>query len=209
MDCKELKGTMETNDYDDFDEDDDEEDEEEEEEVAAPKKRGKKWKDPNKPKRNMSAFFLFSQVNRPRVKEENPEVSFGQVAKILAREFRELSDEERAKWNDKAAREKIRYQEQMRDYVPPEDPSGPSGGGRKKQKRNPDAPKRNMSSYFLYSVHIRPTVKEENPGASFGEIARIISSQFKALSPAEKAIWDERAAADKERYQREMADYEE
>jgi HMG (high mobility group) box len=35
--------------------------------------------DPNRPKRAMSAFFLYSQGNRSRVKEENPEASFGEV----------------------------------------------------------------------------------------------------------------------------------
>ena len=55
-----------------------------------------------------------------------------------------------------------------------------------------------MSAYFLYSVHIRPTVKEENPEASFGDIARIISDRFKNLSAKEKKIWQDKAAADKE-----------
>jgi hypothetical protein len=27
----------------------------------------------------MSAFFLYSQANRPRVKEENPEAAFGEI----------------------------------------------------------------------------------------------------------------------------------
>jgi len=94
----------------------------------------------------------------------------------------------------------------MEHYVPMEDPTG--GGGKKKQKKDPNAPKRNMSAYFLYSVHIRPIVKEENPEASFGDIARIISAQFKELNEKEKAGWAEKAAADKERYQREMAEYQ-
>ena len=38
--------------------------------------------DPNKPKRALSAFFLYSQGNRPRVKEENPEASFGEVVSV-------------------------------------------------------------------------------------------------------------------------------
>jgi len=78
--------TMAPNDYDDFDEEEEEEEvEEEEEEVVQKKqKRTKKWKDPNKPKRAMSAFFLYSQANRPRVKEENPDVSFGQVVSPLS-----------------------------------------------------------------------------------------------------------------------------
>lgn len=39
----------------------------------------KKGKDPNKPKRNMSAFFLYSNSNRNRVKEENAGIKFGQI----------------------------------------------------------------------------------------------------------------------------------
>ncbi len=56
-------------------------DEEEEEVAEKPKRRRKKKgkKDPNKPKRNMSAFFLYSNANRDRVKAENPESKFGDI----------------------------------------------------------------------------------------------------------------------------------
>jgi hypothetical protein len=64
-----------------------------------------------------------------------------------------------------------------------------------------------MSAYFLYSVHTRPDVKATNPEASFGDIARLISSNFKALSAKDRKVWDDRAVADKERYDREMAAY--
>jgi len=59
--------------------------EEEEEVIAEPvkkrvkKKNSKKKKDPNKPKRNMSAFFLYSNANRQRVRDENKGIAFGQV----------------------------------------------------------------------------------------------------------------------------------
>ena len=94
----------------------------------------------------------------------------------------------------------------MKHYVPTEDPTG-GAGKKKKQKKDPNAPKRNMSAYFLYSIQARPIVKEENPEATFGEIARIISAKFKELPPEERATWDEKAVADKERYTREMAAY--
>jgi hypothetical protein len=58
-------------------------DDDEEEEVVKPKnkrrKKSKKNKDPNRPKRNMSAFFLYSNANRERVKAENPESKFGDI----------------------------------------------------------------------------------------------------------------------------------
>lgn len=53
----------------------------ESEEETAPTKgrRTKKGKDPNKPKRNMSAFFLYSNAHRDRIKQQNPDIKFGQI----------------------------------------------------------------------------------------------------------------------------------
>lgn len=109
------------------------------------------------------------------------------------------------KWEKKAEQDKLRYQEEMKHYVPAEDPTG--GKKSKKAKKDPNAPKRNMSAYFLFSVASRESVKEENPDASFGDIARLISAKFKALPAGERATWDDKAAADKVRYEREMAAY--
>jgi len=53
------------------------EESEEEVEVVVKRRKVKKWKDPSKPKRAMSAFFLYSQVERPNVKITHPEASFG------------------------------------------------------------------------------------------------------------------------------------
>jgi len=130
-----------------------------------------------------------------------------QQARILARQFKELSEKEARKWQKKAEEDKIRYQEEMKHYIPMEDPTGGVPGKKKKQKKDPNAPKRNMSAYFLYSIAARPVVKEENPDASFGDIARMISARFKALPAEERASWDEKAVADKERYGREMEAY--
>lgn len=107
------------------------------------------------------------------------------------------------KWTKKAEQDKLRYQEEMKHYVPIEE----EGGKKKKAKKDPNAPKRNMSAYFLYSMFARSQVKNDNPEATFGGIARLISTQFKALTEKEKKKWEKKAAEDKERYQREMAVY--
>ena len=129
----------------------------------------------------------------------------GRQARILARKYKELPEKEKRKWEKKAEQDKARYQEEMKHYVPAEDPTGGKRG--KKAKKDPNAPKRNMSAFFLYSVASRPRVKSENPEASFGEIARLISSEFKALSDGDRKEWDDKAAKDKVRYEREMEAY--
>lgn len=40
-------------------------------------------KDPDRPKRALSAFFLYSQATRPQVKEENPEAPFGEIVSLF------------------------------------------------------------------------------------------------------------------------------
>jgi hypothetical protein len=49
--------------------------------AKSPKKGAKK--DPNAPKRALSAFMLFSQDKRQKVKEENPDASFGKLLILL------------------------------------------------------------------------------------------------------------------------------
>ena len=99
----------------------------------------------------------------------------------------------------------------MSTYEPPSDLESDSDSDapkkRKKKKKDPNAPKRNMSSYFLYSNATRNDVKAANPEAKFGEIAQIISRHFKALPEEERAYWDQKAVEDKERYQTAMAAY--
>lgn len=68
-------------------------------------------------------------------------------------------------------------------------------------------PKRNMSAFFLYSIANRSDIKEKNPEATFGEIAKLISAEFKKLPTKERAKWDKKAEADKARYQQEMEGY--
>jgi hypothetical protein len=131
-----------------------------------------------------------------------PQLFYDQ-ARILSAQYKAMSEKEMKKFTKKAEQDKMRYQEEMKDYVPVEE----EGGKKKKAKKDPNAPKRNMSAYFLYSMFARPQVKNDNPEASFGDIARLISAQFKTLNDKEKKKWEKKAGEDKERYQRQMAEY--
>ena len=56
-------------------------------------KRAKK--DPNAPKRALSAYMFFSQDWRERIKTENPDAGFGEVGKLLGAKWKELDDAEK------------------------------------------------------------------------------------------------------------------
>lgn len=89
-----------------------------------------------------------------------------------------------------------------------EDDDG-GGGGAKKQrkKKDPNAPKRGQTAYFLYMNENRDKVKAANPGIAFGDVAKVVAEQWKSVSAEDKQHYEELAAADKQRYLREMETY--
>ena len=129
----------------------------------------------------------------------------------MSEEYKGLPEKEKKKWEKKAVQDKERYEHEMKGYVAPDSDSDQEGGGgrkkKKKAKKDPNAPKRNMSAYFLYSTAVRAEVKQNNPDASFGDLAKIISVAYKELSEKDKQKWEKKAAKEKERYQEQMAVY--
>lgn len=67
------------------------------------KKFLKKIKDPNKPKRAPSAYFLFMGDARPKVAKAMPDASIGDIGKKLGEMWRELSEEQKAKYQKKTS----------------------------------------------------------------------------------------------------------
>jgi len=77
----------------------------------------------------------------------------------------------------------------------------------KKDIRDPNAPKRNIPAYILYQNAMRQQFQKENPGMTFGQLAKFTSHMYKNLTPEEKATWERRAQDDKIRYENELANY--
>ncbi|KAJ7875354.1 high mobility group box domain-containing protein [Mycena olivaceomarginata] len=101
------------------------------EKAAKPAKaaRGKKEKDPNAPKRALSAYMFFSSDWRERIKNENPDASFGEVGKLLGAKWKELDDEERKPYVEQAAKDKTRAEDEKLAYDNGGKKSAPASGG--------------------------------------------------------------------------------
>ncbi|KAJ5601585.1 Non-histone chromosomal protein 6 [Penicillium lagena] len=74
-------------------------------------------KDPNAPKRALSAYMFFANDNRDKVREENPGISFGQVGKSLGDRWKALTESERKPYDAKAATDRKRYEEEKKAYA--------------------------------------------------------------------------------------------
>jgi len=86
-------------------------------------------KDPNAPKRPLSAFMFFCKDWRERVKSENPEASFADQGKLLGAKWKELDNEEKKPYAKAAAADKERYEVAKEKYKTNDSAEAPAAAG--------------------------------------------------------------------------------
>lgn len=77
----------------------------------------------------------------------------------------------------------------------------------KKEKK--DTPNKSLSPFIIFNKENREKIKTANPDVTFGELGKLIGDAWKALNPTEKAVYEQKAVVDKERFQKEMDKYTE
>ncbi|XP_067424162.1 protein polybromo-1 isoform X2 [Emydura macquarii macquarii] len=87
-------------------------------------------------------------------------------------------------------------------YTPPQSTPKSAKGSTKKEgsKR-----KINMSGYILFSSEMRAVIKAQHPDYSFGELSRLVGTEWRNLESTKKAEYEERAAKVAEQQERERA----
>ena len=84
-----------------------------------------------------------------------------------------------------------------------------AGGAKAKKVKDPNAPKKGMSAFMLFSNEHRNKIKAANPESTFGEIGRKVGEAWKALNDKQKAVYTKKAEEDKKRYESEFQTYTE
>jgi hypothetical protein len=57
-----------------------------------------------------------------------------------------------------------------------------------KKERDPNAPKRNLTSYIFFVQDVRERIAQENPTLTAIDIARILGDRWNALTDKEKQV---------------------
>lgn len=176
----------------------------------------KKQRDPLAPKRSLSAYLLYQNAMREQFKADNPGMTFGQLSKYTSHMYKSLTPEEKAQWEERALRDKERYAEEMKHYIPPH---GFDGQGnlmaefavpRKNSRRNPkdpNMPKRARGSFVLFTKDERPKIQKENPSIKFTDLGAVLGVRWRNLSAEERKKYDDLADQDKIRFANEMEVY--
>ncbi|CAO2579687.1 High mobility group protein B1 [Lemmus lemmus] len=146
--------------------------------------------DPKKPRGKMSLYAFFVQTCREEHKKKHPDasVNFSEFSKKCSERWKTMSAKEKGKFEDMANADKARYEREMKTYIPPK-------GETKKKFKDPNAPKRPPSAFFLFCSEYRLKIKGEHPGLSIGDVAK------KDKQPYEKK------AAELKKYEKDIAAY--
>ena len=82
--------------------------------------KSKAPKDPEAPKRGLSAFFLFCAKERAEVQKELSSCSGAEVTKELGKRWATLEPEAKKEFELASMKDKERYEEDMKSYKPSE-----------------------------------------------------------------------------------------
>ena len=174
-------------------------------------KRGKakKIKDPKAPKKYSSVYLFFCKHNREKIKKQNKDAAFGEIAKLVSTEWKkckEKNGKEYKKYVDMAVKDKERYELEWIEYEP-----SPGFTKNKKTSSTENKIKGKRNSYILFCNDMRSTVKKNNSDKNGKEITKLLSQLWKQEKTNESDEWkkyQELAKKDKERYEREKSDSE-
>merc|ERR1711998_591651 len=98
----------------------------------------------------------------------------------------ELSEDQKAKFNDKAAKQMAKYKVAMAKYKKTnsykEFQAKKKAQKLGKKPKDKNAPKRPMSAYFIFSNAKRAAIVEEIGSSDFGAVAKQVKQMWDALS---------------------------
>ncbi|KAJ3443362.1 high mobility group protein [Anaeramoeba flamelloides] len=79
--------------------------------------RRRRIRDPNRPKRGLTAYMLFNVEQRKILRKENKELPFKELIKIVTERWKNLSETEKKPYYSMANQDKIRYEKEMEEYL--------------------------------------------------------------------------------------------
>ncbi|XP_054848188.1 nucleolar transcription factor 1 isoform X2 [Eublepharis macularius] len=142
-----------------------------------------------KPKRPVSAMFIFSEEKRKQLQEERPELSESELTRLLARMWNDLSEKKKAKY--KAREVALKAQTEKKHSSDKED-----------RGKLPESPK-TAEEIWQQSVIGDYLARFKNDR---GKALKAMESTWNNMEKKEKLMWIKKAAEDQKRYERELSE---
>jgi len=181
-------------------------------------------KDPNAPKRPLSAYFTWLGENRAKVKQENPSMPHKEVTSKLGQMWNALDEAVKNEYKSNAQKKMAVWKREFEEYKKTdeyaefqaqkqaESSATKKKGKKKKPPKDPNAPKRPSTGFFIFVSEKRQEVKDSLPPEDQKKVTIITKKcgeMWKACSPEEQAKYKDRSNKLKEKWKEDMAAYKE
>ncbi|XP_003222482.2 nucleolar transcription factor 1 isoform X1 [Anolis carolinensis] len=140
-----------------------------------------------KPKRPVSAMFIFSEEKRKQLQEERPELSENELTRLLARMWNDLSEKKKAKY--KARETAMKTQTEKKH-----------GSDKEDRGKLPETPK-TAEEIWQQSIIGDYLARFKNDR---GKALKAMEATWNNMEKKEKLMWIKKAAEDQKRYDREL-----
>eukprot|EP00038_Savillea_parva_P012593 m.205690 g.205690 ORF g.205690 m.205690 type:complete len:354 (-) comp23040_c0_seq1:95-1156(-) len=162
---------------------------------------------PKPPKRPINPFLHFSRLQRPAVKESNPNMPVSKIVPYLSAMWRGMSDEEKRPYVEMTEQDKQRYAKERAEFVA-QSTSKPVFN--RKHRRNKDNAsdltrvKRVAPAYIFFAGKHRRDIMKANPGMSNHDVSKLLGRMWKELPASARQEFDALHEQDKTRHAMEI-----
>lgn len=174
-------------------------------------------KDPNAPKRPLSAYFTWLGENRAQVKLDNSTMPHKEVTSKLGQMWNALDEAVKTEYKSNAQKKMAIWKQEFEEYKKTpeyaefqaqrqlEAPASKKKGKKKKPPKDPHAPKRPSTGFFIFVSEKRQEVKDSLPPEEQKRVTIITKkcgAMWKACSPEERAKYNDRSNKKKRKVER-------
>uniref|UniRef100_A0A7S3K3K5 HMG box domain-containing protein n=1 Tax=Aureoumbra lagunensis TaxID=44058 RepID=A0A7S3K3K5_9STRA len=181
---------------------------------ALPREKGQRRgvrRNPDAPKRPMSPYVTFVKEKWKEVHDSLPGAAAKDVMRTLGEQWNALSDSQKEKWKNLSDEDKARYASEMQAFEGPSTVAvirrGHDGARRKRNRKDPNAPKRGASAFLLFANEKRKALKDANPTLHNTEISRMLGAIWKTADDTTKAPYVQAEAEARKEYGKAMEEY--
>ncbi|XP_030307226.1 FACT complex subunit SSRP1 [Calypte anna] len=152
-------------------------------------------KDPHAPKRPMSAYMLWLNASRERIKSDHPGISITDLSKKAGELWKAMSKEKKEEWDRKAEDARRDYEKAMKEYSGGSRSESSRGERSKKKKKKQEKQVRGRGER---KVPPRPAASSKSPAKSGSESFKskeFVSSDESSSAESKKEDSEEEGAA--------------
>jgi len=161
---------------------------------------------PRKPVQIFSELFREEELRKRELAGEE-KISMADLNKLMGIKWKEMPDEQKSVFKKQSEKERKDFAAANQDDEGSDEDDKPRR--RVKKVKDPNAPKRAMSSFFHFSHEHRATIKAQNPDFGIQDVAKELGRIWNTMDDESKDKYVQLAQVDKGRYVVAMKEYKE